>query len=469
MTKVVIIGGGLTGLACAFWLRRRCPAWEVHVLEARERPGGNIGTEEHHGFRVERGPNGFLDRSPALPELLKDLGLDGECVAASAASRKNRYLFVDNQLRRLPSGPLGLLTTSLLSWRDKWELLAELWRRPRRDGADESVYDFVARRAGRRAAALFADALVTGIYGGDPRQLSVTACFPSLVEYERRSGSVIRGLLRAMRQRRREARRRGEPPPAPPRLWSFREGLQRLIDALAAAVGPALQLGVAATQLQFHGAEASPRWTVHTSGTPPLPADVVVLACPAYEQARLLEPLDADLAAEVAAIPYNRIAVVALGYRVADCPVLPDGFGYIAPQASGRDVLGVQWCSAIFPERAPPGMVLWRALCGGVHRGELLDEDDSTLLRRVHREMTLVMGVRGEPVFHRIIRWPRAIPQYVLGHGQRQARIEEAVRRWPGLVLSGNAYRGVAMSDCVTEAKRVVEWIVAATASGPSG
>jgi protoporphyrinogen/coproporphyrinogen III oxidase len=145
--------------------------------------------------------------------------------------------------------------------------------------------------------------------------------------------------------------------------------------------------------------------------------------------------------------------VVALGYRQADCPGVPDGFGYIAPQNTRRDVLGVQWCSAIFPDRAPAGCVLWRALCGGVHRGDMLDLDDDTLARRVHEEIKLAMNVRGEPVFRRIIRWPRAIPQYVVGHLDRVARIEVLTQRHPGLVLTGNAYRGVAMGDCVDEAE----------------
>jgi oxygen-dependent protoporphyrinogen oxidase len=180
-----------------------------------------------------------------------------------------------------------------------------------------------------------------------------------------------------------------------------------------------------------------------------------VLACPAYEQAELLAELDAPLADEVAGIPYNRIAVVALGYRQSDCPTAPDGFGYIAPQNTRRDVLGVQWCSSIYPDRAPPGFVLWRALCGGVHRAEMVDWDDDTLARAVHAEIRAAMGVTGDPVFHRVVRWPAAIPQYVLGHLDRVARIEAAAAKHHGLFLTGNAYRGVAMGDCAEQGERV--------------
>jgi len=459
--RIVIVGAGLTGLATAFWLQRRAPHLEVEVLEARERAGGNVGTDEIHGYRIERGPNGFLDRTPALPRLVAALGLTDQLVPASRSSRRYRFLYIRDRLYCLPSGPLGLLTTPLLSWRGKIDLLAELWRRPRPPRAaatDESVYDFFCRRVGREAADVFADALVTGIQGGDPRQLSMAACFPRIVALEQHYGSIIRGLIRERGQRRRQARQQGQPPPPPPQLWSFREGLQRLIDALSQALGPALRLGTAVTALHPRRDNGStPRWLIQATDTPPLEADAVVLTCPAYVQAQLLTPLDADLAAEVAAIPYNRIAVVALAYRQVDAPQLPQGFGYIAPQAQRRDVLGVQWCSLIFPQRAPAGMMLWRALCGGVHRGDILEWDDPTLLQAVTQEMRRILAVQAPPAWTHIYRYPRAIPQYVLGHLARLQRIDTAVRRWPHLFLSGNPYRGIALNDCAEEAERLTE------------
>lgn len=460
MPHVVVVGGGLTGLSVAFRLCQLAPSLAVTVLESRDRPGGNIGTEDHAGFRVERGPNGFLDRTPALPNLVRDLGLAERLVAASEGSRRNRYLFVGGRLRRLPGGPIGLLFSPLLSWRGKWQVLTEPWRkRPVDVPADESVADFVTRRAGREAADLFADALVTGIQAGDPTRLSVAAAFPRLPQMEREAGSIVRGVLRAARQRRHEAAARGLPPPPPPRLWSFREGLQVLIDALAAALGERLRCGVRVRSVHTDTL-AVPRWVVATDAGP-LTADAVVLTCPAYEQAAILADLAPRLADDLAAIVYNRIAVVALGYRQADCPWRPDGFGYIAPQNTRRDVLGVQWCSAIFPDRAPAGCVLWRALCGGVNRAEVVDWDDDTLTRAVHAELKLAMGVTGEPVFRRIVRWPRAIPQYNLGHLDRLARIESAVARFPGLFLTGNALYGVAMGDCAEQGEVVAGRVAA--------
>lgn len=466
MPHVVVVGGGLTGLSVAFRLRQLAPAVSVTVLEPRDRPGGNIGTENHDGFRVEVGPNGFLDRTPFVPNLIHDLGLADQLIAASEGSRKNRFLFLRGKLRKLPRGPLGLLTTRLLSLRGKWQLLTEPWR-PRRpqftpSGApvkEESIAQFVTRRTGKQAADIFADALVTGIHGGDSTLLSVAATFPRLPKMEHEAGSIIRGFLRAARQRKHDAQARGEPPPGPQKMWSFREGLQVLTDSLAESLGPSLHCGVTAQKVTRSG----PHWFVRSTKVESWSADAVVLACPAYEQARLLVDLDAKLATEIGGIGYNRIAVVALGYRQSDCRTEPNGFGYIAPQNTRRDVLGVQWCSSIFPDRAPPGCVLWRALCGGVHRGEMLDWDDDKLAKAVHNEIKLAMGMRGEPVFRRIVRWPRAIPQYVIGHLDRVARIEAATERHRGLFLTGNAYRGVAMGDCVEQgdliAARVAEFV----------
>ncbi|HEY3789231.1 MAG TPA: protoporphyrinogen oxidase, partial [Urbifossiella sp.] len=241
MPHVVIVGGGLSGLSTALRLKQLAPNSSITLLESRDRAGGNIITEDHKGFRVEAGPNGFLDRTPAVPQMCRDLGLGDRLIAASEAARKNRYLFLDGKLQRLPRGPLGLLTTPLLSLRGKWQLLTEPFRVKRTEGEEESIDAFVTRRAGKEAADIFADALVTGIHGGDPKLLSVAAAFPRLPKMEREAGSVFRGFLRAAKRRKREARANGEPPPGPIRMWSFREGMQVLTDTLAAQLGPAVR------------------------------------------------------------------------------------------------------------------------------------------------------------------------------------------------------------------------------------
>jgi oxygen-dependent protoporphyrinogen oxidase len=460
MPHVVIVGAGLSGLSLAFRLRRLRPDVSITVLEKNSRAGGNIWTERRDGFTVECGPNGFLDAKPSTLQLCRELGLGDKLIAASEASRKNRYLFWNDKLRALPSSFWSFVTSPLLSWRGKLNLILEKYRRrPANLEGDESVDAFARRRAGREAAEIFADALVTGIHAGDPKLLSINAAFPRVAQFEREFGSVSRGFSAAARKRREEAKARGEPAPPPGRMWSFRDGLRVLAEALREQCGATFVSGVQAKSV-LHDS-AFQKWLVHGEGNDSWTADAVVLICPAFEQAALLADLDPILSASIAAIPYNRIAVVALGYRREDIPINPDGFGYIAPQSTRRDLLGVQWCSSIFPDRAPPGMVLWRALCGGWHRGEMVDWDESRLVAAVREELRVAQKVEAAPVFVHIVRWPLAIPQYTLGHLDRIASIEERSRQHTGLFLGGNAYHGVAMNDCTEQAELLAGRIAA--------
>jgi oxygen-dependent protoporphyrinogen oxidase len=453
MAKVVIVGAGISGLSLAYRLRQFLPAAEVMLLEQRDRPGGTCWTERGDGFQVEIGPNGFLDSKPSTVALCRDLGLGKRLQPASDVARRNRYLFLDGKLRRLPAGLGSFLGSSLISWRGKLGLLTERFRSKRQDSSDESIDAFARRRAGREAAEVFADALVTGIHAGDPALLSVRAAFPHLHALEQQYGSVLKGLAQTARQRRRDAKARGEPYQRPGRMWSFREGLRLLIETLAERLPQRPLLGVTVRRLELMADGPRPHWVVRGEGQDHWPADAIVLTCPAPEQAALLADLDAELAERIAGIAYNRVAVVALGYDRADVPGLLDGFGFIAPQRTRRDVLGVQWCSSIFPDRAPAGHVLLRALCGGWHRPEVVGWDESRLLDAVRAELRLAMGITAPPRFHHVVRWERAIPQYHLGHLERVAAIEQRAATHAGLFLGGNAYHGVALNDCTEQAE----------------
>jgi oxygen-dependent protoporphyrinogen oxidase len=446
--NVAIIGAGISGLALAYRLKQR--GGNAVLLEARERPGGNIRTFRDDGYTWEAGPNGFLDSKPGTLKLCHDLGLKDSLIAASEASRKNRYLCLNGKLVKLPGSPLGLLTTKAMTWRGKLSLLCEPLRRGNA-AEEESVHDFAVRRFGLQAAETIIDALVTGIHGGDPKLLSLPAAFPRLHQWERDAGGVYRGLRRSWREKKALAKANGLPRPGPPRMWSFPGGLQTLVDALAQTLGDTLRCNAPVRAIN----PCDGGWLVESSER--FRVSKLILTAPAYIQSELLA-FDPALAAELMAIHYNRIAVVALGYR-KDQVNQPDGFGFIAPQNTRRDLLGVQWCSSIFPGRAPEGHVLWRALVGGVHRGELLDLADADLVQTVHRELQAVMNVKGEPIFARIQRWPRAIPQYVLGHKARVERIRALASRHPGLILAGNAFDGVAMNDCVEQAEALAAGI----------
>jgi protoporphyrinogen/coproporphyrinogen III oxidase len=447
--RVVIVGGGLSGLSLAFRIRERLPNAQVTVLEKRSTPGGNIATVERDGFRVECGPNGIFDAKPSTLQLCRDLGLGDRLIAASESSRKNRYLYLNGKLQALPGSLSSFVTSPLLSLRAKVGLLLEKYRkRPTHLPTDESVAEFARRRAGQEVADVFADAIVTGVHAGDPELLSVAAAFPRLPQFEREFGSVSRGFKAASRMRRAEAKARGEPC-YPQRLWSFRAGLQVLIDALRDRLGNAIVSGVGVQRVE----RADSGWIVRGECQDAWEADVVVLTAHAHEQATMVEAVDPSLAFEMWTIPYSRVVVVAVGFRQAELPPRPvDGFGYIAPQNTRRDLLGVQWCSSIFPDRAPPGTVLWRALCGGWNRGDMVDWSDERLVAAVRAELRLAMGVQASPIFTQITRWPAAIPQYTIGHLERVKRIEARVAGLRGLFIGGNAYHGVAMNDCTEQA-----------------
>jgi oxygen-dependent protoporphyrinogen oxidase len=433
MPRVVIVGAGISGLSLAHRLHQLAPDVVITVLEASGRIGGCVRTDHVNGFTIECGPNGFLDSKPTTATLARDVGLGEQMIQASDAAARNRYLFLGRGLQPLPGSIPGLLRSPLLSVRGKLELLGEPVRRRRRDSGPESVAAFARRRAGREAADVFADAMVTGIHGGDPALLDVRSAFPRLTALEAEHGSVVRGMMRAKTPR--------------GKLWSFRGGMQTLTDTLRDRLPTPPVVGVKVRRIE---SRLGGGWAVVAEGRDRWEADAVVLTCPAFAQAEMLDDLDSELATLVGGIAYNRIAVVALGYRGVD--VLPaDGFGFIAPQRLRRDLLGVQWCSATYPDRAPPGMVLWRALCGGWNRPEIVGWPNERLVAAVRAELRLAQGVTAEPVFVQIVRWENAIPQYMLGHPERVAAVEARAKHHLGLILGGNALRGVALNDCTEQ------------------
>lgn len=449
--RIVIVGAGVSGLSLAYRFQQRLPDAGITLLERDQRPGGTTWTLREQGFQVETGPNGFLDTKPTTLTLARDVGLAQQLVEASEAAGKNRYLLLGDRLRALPDGFLSFLRSDLLSWRGKLSLV---WERFRAKGAggDESIDAFARRRAGNEAADVLADALVTGIYAGDPTLLSLPACFPRIAELEREHGSVIKGFAAVARKRRAEAKAKGVLYEKPGKMWSFPGGLRVLIETLTAQLRQPPTFGVSVHRIEKSGDPKRPTWRIVADSHDAWHADAVLLACPAHQQAAMLADVDAEVAASVGAIPYNRVAVVAFGFRRDDVPMPLDGFGYIAPQRTRRDLLGVQWCSSIYPQRAPDGCVLLRAMCGGWHRGDIVDWDDARLMQALRAELKLAMNLAAEPIFHKIIRWHQAIPQYHVGHLARVAAIEARLTQHPGLFLAGNAYHGVALNDCTEQA-----------------
>jgi oxygen-dependent protoporphyrinogen oxidase len=449
--RIVIVGAGISGLAVAYHLQRLVPSAQISVLERDVRPGGTIWSERQAGFLVEYGPNGFLPGKPSTLSLCRSLDLERFLVEAGPAAR-HRYLLLDGRLHRLPEGVWSFLTTPILSWRSKLAVVWERFRHAPPPQTEESVHDFFCRRTTVEIAETLADALVTGIHAGDPRLLSMAAAFPRLAQLERQWGSLTRAMRQLIQERR--AASAGRLFRTGSQFLSFAEGMRTLIEALVQRLRTPPLLGVCVTRVSR---TKSGSWQVQAEGRDAWPADAVVLACPAYCQAEMLADLDRQLAEEVAGIPYSPAVVVTMGFRQEAVPGRLDGFGYLVPQRLRADVLGSQWCSSIFPQRAPPGCVVLRAICGGWQRPDVVSWDEERLLASVRGHYRQVLGITAMPVFHAVVRWPKAIPQYHVGHLQRLERIAARLAQYRGLFLTGNAYHGVALNDCTEQGEMVAQ------------
>lgn len=471
----VVIGGGVTGLALATLLIREEPTWRVQVLERDAAAGGRMRTMQDGGYRIETGPVGVLPAQGGAISLARELGLDPSPAAPAA---QQRWLYRGGGLRALPSGPRAFLGSELLGPAAKLRAAAEPLV-PAARGREETVHAFLARRFGHGAAHAFAEALVLGVTGGDPRELSLDALFPRLRSMERRYGSLLRGFIAASRASRAATRSAPHDTSTASEgdgagngrdrgLHGFGEvGMQALTDALSRALGPSLRTGAEVRHLE----RAGDAWSLVLDGGERILARRVAVTVPAYAAARLLRWSDPDLADALAAIDYAPIRVVGLGYDRIDVPHALDGFGFLAPWGGGVRSLGVLFTSTLFPGQAPAGKAHLRVLAGGRRDAAVMELDEGALLEAIREDLRITLGIVAEPEAVTIVDWPEAIPQYRLGHAAHVAGILERAAALPGLALAGNAYHGVGVNDSVADARRVVAAWTAPTdgASGSAG
>jgi len=451
---IAVVGGGVSGLAVTFHLRRALKDRDdvsVVCLEAAERPGGNIATASEDGYTCEWGPNGFLDNEPATLVLVRDVGIEDRLLRSNQAAA-TRFIFRKGRLRQLPAGPGSFLASSILSPWGRARVLGEPFVAARKDDSDESVFDFAARRIGREAAAILVDAMVSGIYAGDARRLSLKACFPKMWAMETEHGGLFKAMLARKREKTAGGGSGGGPAGPGGALMSFREGMRELIDGLAAAVGPSLRTGCSVSRVVSTG---DPGYRLDLDEGPPVDAAAVVLACPAWFAAPAIEALDPKIAETMKTIPSAPVAVVHLGFEPDDLGGAPDGFGFLAPRGEGARILGCLWSSSIFDGRTEGGRVLLTCMLGGATDPEAFELPDDELVRITRGDLETTMGVKAEPRFVRIFRHRRGIPQYTLGHLDRLAGIEDGLARHPGLLVSGNSYRGISVNACAAEAPGV--------------
>lgn len=458
MKKALIIGGGISGLSTAWLLDKRAKeaglSLDICLLEQEQQPGGKIKSVREQGYLCEWGPNGFLDSKPQTLELCGALGITERLHRSNDNARK-RYIFTGGELHRLPENGPSFLKSRLLSWPGKLRLLCEPFA-GKPTVADESLAAFGRRRLGAEALQKLIAPMASGIFAGDPETMSLVSCFPRIAELEREYGGLFVAML-ALAKKKKQERKDGKisSSAAGPggTLTSFKEGIQFLTDTLAAQLGERVKTGVTVVGIT----QVNNGWEVQTSDGVVRQADLVITAAPSYAVAGILETVDQPLADTLRQIPYSTLSVVCCGYQTAGLGHPLDGFGYLVPKEEGRTVLGTLWDSSMFEERAPAGMALLRSMAGGACKPELIGLSDDELTKRIRADLQAAMGISKEPAFVRIIRHQQAIPQYTVGHGKRLEAVDGRLSSLPGLFLTGNAFKGVGLNDCVAASQATVD------------
>ncbi len=469
--RVIIVGGGISGLATAFSLHEQAAAAGVSlhctVLEAGPSWGGKIVTHRVGGLVTEAGPDSFLSQKPAGLDLCAKLGLTDQLINTNETG-KTAFVLGDGRLHELPEGlvtfvprQLGpFLRSGLLSWFGLARMGLDVVVPRGPSEGDESLAAFFRRRFGGQAFDRVLEPLLAGIYAGDAEQMSVKATFPRFVELEQQYGSLIRGML-AVKKR---------TPPMPsngPRRTMFvslKHGLSDLISALTTQLrhnGITLCLDSPLEALRVRSHKIG-RWMydlILADGSA-RSCESVVLATPAYVSSELLRPLTPIAGGLLDLIPYASTATIAMAFPARLVGRAVQGFGFIVPRREHRDLIAATWTSQKWPHRAPADQVLIRCYVGGVGREAMVELDDAEMTARVRAELSAICGISASPTYVEVNRWWKAMPQYTLGHLDRLAQLDAALSRYGGLVLTGAGYRGVGIPDCIRDGAAAAERVM---------
>ncbi len=448
--RVVIVGAGISGLSIAFelleaGLRRD----DLLLLEAAPRAGGNIATTREDGLTIEHGPNGFLDNAPSTLHLVERIGLHGALLKSNRSAAR-RFIYRSGRLRCIETRPLKFLKEGVLPLSSAFRVALEPMMK-KGGNPTESVHDFAVRRIGRGAADVLVDAMVSGVFAGNSRELELASAFPKMAAMESQYGSLVKAMI----ARKRMGAGGGGPAGPGGVLTSFVDGMQTLPDALTALLKDRLITGCPVQSVQHRPGG----WRVFAGNRPEIETEAVVLACPAYAASQILSDLDPSMHSELGDIAYPPVTVVATAFD--DLREKPDGFGFLVPRCQGLQILGSLWTSSIWQHRTPEGTTLLRTMVGGAHDPRSAELDDPAILQLVLRDLNAAMGITSDPTGVWIFRYDKAIAQYRPGHRARMQRLRQRLGRYPGLFLAGSAYDGISVNHCVEEAPRVAAQVMA--------
>ncbi|MDQ2775750.1 MAG: protoporphyrinogen oxidase [Acidobacteriota bacterium] len=450
--KVVVVGGGISGLASAYFLSKN--GFRPTLIEKTDRLGGLIQTQLMDGCELEAGPDSFIAAKPAVAELAAELGITDQIIGSNDERRR---VFIQRRGKLVPfpagmammvPGDLGaVLRSELFNTRTKAGFFREVLSLPRTRTADVSIQDFVRDHFSDEMLAYVTEPLLSGVYGGDSGRLSAASVLPRFLEYERKYGSLIRGVRR---ERTKPAQHKGS------LFLSFHGGMQTLVDALVREISGRVEIRKGEAETVEKTATG---WNVW-AGEQSVSADHVVLACPAHVNSRLLKAAAPELAETLAEIPYRSAILVMLVYDRDELGHTLDGFGFLVPRCERKSVAAATWVSTKFPARTPKSRAALRAFIVGEEAARLMNTSDSELVAVAREEFQRVMGIGAAPLFSTVHRWPDSMPQYVVGHEKWNNTVVQQVSRYSGLHFCGNAYDGVGIPDCVRLARETAKRIV---------
>lgn len=424
---------------------------EIALYEKDNRLGGTIGTTRENGYLVDWGSNGFLDRGPLTLEFIDQIGLRDKLYHSNEKSSK-RFIYRNRKLWEIKPHPVKFMKSGLLSLPGRIRLAMEYFVGRKNDDRDESIFDFATRRIGKEAASTMIDPMVSGIYGGDARKLSLRACFPVMEEMEREYGGLIKAMVAKQKEAKRKGTKSGGPGGPTGHLTSFEGGLYTLIERLGEVLKDHIHLS---TELKSLTRNDNGRFSLEFEGSRE-ECDIVILAVPTYYGAEITVGLDKGLSETLAEIPYSNLAVVCQGYKIENIERPLDGFGFLVPHSEGLNILGSIWTSVIYPVQAPDGYALFRTMLGGALNNEIVKKPLGEISETAYRELKPILGFREKPDFEKIFIWTRAIPQYIIGHNDRVASIERILEEIGSIYVTGNAFTGIGLNDCIKRSHKII-------------